>query len=492
MLVPRTAGVWLLTLALASILSFAMTALPETADAKSRVSRPATKPGINKRAPPRRVKQQPAIPANPNVVGRDAMLLIDAESGRELEGHAADELRHPASLTKIMTLYLTFAALDAGQFRLGDRLPVSVHAASMQPSKMGAPAGGTLMVRDAIMGLITRSANDAAVVLGEAIAGDEESFARLMTQKARQLGMTSTVFRNASGLPATQQVTTARDLTRLAQAVLRDFPHYYPLFAAKSWPYGRQILTNHNRMLGNYAGADGLKTGYINASGFNLVMSAVRDNRRLIGVVLGGSSVWERDEVMADMMDRGFDRARQLGIQAWQRPAPPDTARYTAINFTPGAPPAEPQRQVARAYDRTPAAIPPTTGRTLPELVESTASIRPTGTSASPPLAMTRTQQSSQGGESAEPPGAWAIQIGGTFATRPAATTALRTALSRLPQLRGDARPTVEALKGKRGQTTYRARLANLDEGDAAAGCRALKKARLFSCITVAAEARAD
>jgi D-alanyl-D-alanine carboxypeptidase len=360
------------------MLSFAMAALPTPADAKSpRVTRHATKPGITKRAPPRRVKHVATIPANPNVIGRDAMLLIDAQSGRELEGHSADELRHPASLTKIMTLYLTFAALDAGQFRLGDRLPVSVHAAGMQPSKMGAPVGGTLMVRDAIMGLITRSANDAAVVLAEALAGDEASFARLMTQKARQLGMTSTVFRNASGLPATYQVTTARDLARLAQAMMRDFPHYYPLFSAKSWPYGRQILTNHNRMLTSYPGADGIKTGYINASGFNLVMSAVRDNRRLIGVVLGGSSVWERDEVMADMMDRGFDRAQALGVQAWQRPSPPDSARYTAINFTPGAPPAEPQRQVARAYDRTPTTIPPAS-RTLPELVGSLAPARPT------------------------------------------------------------------------------------------------------------------
>jgi D-alanyl-D-alanine carboxypeptidase len=429
--------------------------------------------------------KQSAVPANPNVVGRDAMLLIDAESGRELEGHAADELRHPASLTKIMTLYLTFAALDAGQLRLGDRLPVSVHAASMQPSKIGLPAGGTLMVRDAIMGLVTRSANDAAVVLGEALAGDEESFARMMTQKARQLGMTSTVFRNASGLPSPAQVTTARDLARLAQAMLRDFPHYYPLFSVRSWPYGRQILTNHNRMLTNYAGADGIKTGYINASGFNLVMSAVRDDRRLIGVVLGGSSVWERDEVMADMMDRGFDRARALGVQPYQQPTPPATARYTAINFTPGATPAEPQRQIARSYERLPAI--PSAGRTLPDVIQSATAAHPPGS-----LAMTRTQQSTQGGDPPEPPGAWAIQIGNTFATRPAASSALRTALARLPQLRGDARPTVEALKSRRGPTTYRARLANLDEGDAAAGCRAIRKARLFSCITVAAEARAD
>ncbi|MCW5747151.1 MAG: serine hydrolase [Alphaproteobacteria bacterium] len=432
---------------------------------------------------PRRTTAAP-VAANPGVVGRDAMFLIDAESGRELEGHAADELRHPASLTKIMTLYLTFAALDAGQLRLGDRIPVSARAGGVQPSKMGAPVGGTLMVRDAIMGLITRSANDAAVVLAEAIAGDEYAFAALMTQKARQLGMSSTVFRNASGLPATDQVTTARDLARLAQALMRDFPHYYPLFATKAWPYGRQMLTNHNRMLAIYPGADGIKTGYINASGFNLVMSAIRDNRRLIGVVLGGSSVGERDDVMADMMNRGFERARALGLPAWQRPAAPPSAKYAAVNFTPGPPPAEPQRQVARAYH--PPAGSSTTTRTISDLVTDAA---PAGQA--PAVAMARAP-SPQGSQAGDAPGGWAIQLGGPFTSRKAADAALRTALARLPDLRDEAKPSVEALKGTRGQITYRARLTNLDENDAARGCRSLRSARLFFCTHIQAEDRAS
>jgi len=489
MLVPRTAGVWLFPVALASALTFAFALLATPVEAQSRKAvRPAAKPAkqYTKRTLPRRTTAPAPAPvaANPNVVGRDAMLLIDAESGREIEAHAADDLRHPASLTKIMTLYLTFGALDAGQIKLSDRLPVSVRAGSVQPSKLGMPVGSTLMVRDAIMALITRSANDAAVVLAEGISGDEDSFARLMTQKARQLGMTSTVFRNASGLPETYQVTTARDLSRLAQAMLRDFPHYYPLFATRSWQLGRQMLTNHNRMLVNYAGADGIKTGYINASGYNLVMSAVRDNRRLIGVVLGGNSVGERDEVMADMMDRGFDKCRGLGIPAWHQPTQPGSARYTAINFAPGAPPAEPQHQVARSYN------PPNGSRSISDVVGelAPASVQPTTPST---LALTR-QTPPQGSQAADAPGGWAIQLSSTYPTRPAATTALRTALARLPELRSDAKPAVDALKGPHGQITYRARLANLDESDAARGCRKLKAAKLFACTPVAAEARAD
>ncbi len=491
MLVPRTAGVWLLPVALASALAFAISLMASPVEAQTRKTvRPAaktnakqhTKKQYTKRTLPRRAAAAPApapVAANPNVVGRDAMLLIDAEGGRELEAHAADDLRHPASLTKIMTLYLTFGALDAGQLKLSDRMTVSVHAASMQPSKIGAPPGSPLMVRDAIMALITRSANDAAVVLAEAISSDEDSFARLMTQKARQLGMSSTVFRNASGLPDTYQVTTARDLARLAQAMLRDFPHYYPLFATRSWPLGRRILTNHNRMLANYPGADGLKTGYINASGYNLVMSAVRDNRRLIGVVLGGNSVGERDVVMADMMDRGFDKCRGLGVPAWRQPSQPASARYTAINFTPGAAPTEPQSQVARSYN------PPNGSRSIADVVGEQAS----PTTAPPALAMT-SPPPPQGSQAADTPGGWAIQLGNTYPTRPAATTALRTALTRLPELRNDARLAVDALKGPRGQVTYRARLANLDESDAARGCRKLKTAKAFSCTPVATDAR--
>ena len=233
-----------------------------------------------------------------------------------------------------MTLYLTFSALDSGRLSLGDALPVSMNALNAPPTKMG--MNGTVLVRDAVMGLVTRSANDAAVLLAEGLGGDEDSFARLMTQKARQLGMASTVFRNASGLPDPEQVTTARDMARLANALLRDFPHYYPVFSVLSYNYRGRTLANHNRMLATYAGADGLKTGYTNASGFNLVMSAMRDNRRLIGVVMGGNSAFQRDRLMAELMDRGFMTAQATSVSAWTSPRVPPSARYSAANFVQG------------------------------------------------------------------------------------------------------------------------------------------------------------
>ena len=276
----------------------------------------------------------PWVP-NPAVTGKDAYLVIDAATGRELMSDRADELRHPASLTKLMTLYLTFAALDSGRLSLGDALAVSINAHNAQPTKMGVPLGGSVTVRDAVMGLVTRSANDAAVVLAEAQAGDEEGFARLMTQKARQLGMSSTTYRNASGLPNREQVTTARDLARLASALLRDFPHYYALFAVQSYMYRGRSLENHNRMLLTYPGADGFKTGYTAASGFNLVMSATHDNRRLIGVVMGGDTAYQRDRQMADLMDRSFATAQSMNLPAWSFARSPGTPRYAASQFAP-------------------------------------------------------------------------------------------------------------------------------------------------------------
>ena len=269
----------------------ATVAAPSAADAQSSSTKRAVPPSKARAASKSIVNNASPWVPNPSVSGKTAYLIVDATSGREIYSDQADELRHPASLTKLMTIYLTFSALDSGRLSLGDSLPVSSNALNAPPTKMGLTPGGSVSVRDAAMALITRSANDAAVVLAEALGGDEPSFARTMTQKARQLGMTSTVFRNASGLPNREQVTTARDLARLANALLRDFPHYYAVFSVQSYPYRGRPLDNHNRMLGNYDGADGLKTGYTAASGFNLAMSAMRDNRRLIGVVMGGQTV---------------------------------------------------------------------------------------------------------------------------------------------------------------------------------------------------------
>ena len=311
----------------------AATLAPSAADAQSTAIKRAAPPA---KSHSKSVVRLPSgwVP-NPAVSGKDAYLILDATSGRELVADRADELRHPASLTKLMTIYLTFSALDSGRLSLGDALPVSINALNAPPTKMGLPPGGTVNVRDAAMALVTRSANDAAVVLAEALGGDEATFAQLMTSKARQLGMSSTVYRNASGLPNRDQVTTARDLARLAFALMRDFPHYYAIFSVQSFPYRGRILENHNRMLLSYEGADGLKTGYTAASGFNLVMSAMRDNRRLIGVVMGGDSAGQRDRMMADLMDYGFASAQSMRLSPWTSLRKPPSARYTAANFDP-------------------------------------------------------------------------------------------------------------------------------------------------------------
>jgi D-alanyl-D-alanine carboxypeptidase len=230
-------------------------------------------------------------------------IVVDANSGEVLHSSKADELRHPASLTKIMTLYLLFERLDAGKLKLDTPLSVSEHAADQAPTKLGLKADQTIAVEDAIKGLVTRSANDAAVVIAEAVAGDERSFAELMTRKARALGMNRTVYRNASGLPSDEQVTTARDQAALGRAIQERFPRYYTYFSTVSFNYHGQSIRNHNQLLGRVEGVDGIKTGYTQASGYNLVTSLRRGNKHLVAVVLGGSSAGSRDAKMRNLID---------------------------------------------------------------------------------------------------------------------------------------------------------------------------------------------
>ncbi len=411
----------------------------------------------------------PWVP-NPGISSKDSYLIVDANSGRELLSDRPDELRHPASLTKLMTLYLTFAALDSGRLSLGDALPVSTSALNAQPTKMGL-AGGIVVVRDAVMGLVTRSANDAAVVLGEALGGDEENFARLMTQKARQLGMNSTVFRNASGLPNREQVTTARDLARLANALLRDFPHYYPVFSVQTYSFRGRPLENHNRMLASYAGADGLKTGYTAASGFNLVMSALRDNRRLIGVVMGGDTAFQRDRLMAELMDRGFAMAGSLALSPWTPQRMPPSARYNAANFVPGtAIPEAPRHAPALAQ----AARPPAEATSAPPAAQAApahvrmASVTPT---AAPPPASTDPGQPALG--------SWVIQVG-SFSDSKSAQLALDRATTALPETaRGHSAITVDEIQMAQ-KTFHRARLINLTQEEATLGCKKLEQRKIY------------
>src|SRR5712672_1772336 len=236
-------------------------------------------------------------------------IIVDGNSGATLSANSPDGIRHPASLTKIMTLYLLFERLDAGKIRLDSQLPVSEHAALQAPTKLGLKPGQSLEVEDAIKGLVTRSANDAAVVIAEAIAGDEGDFAKLMTRKARALGMTKTVYRNASGLPNDEQITTARDQATLGRAIQDRFPRYYRYFSTTAFNYHGHSIRNHNKLLGDVEGVDGIKTGYTHASGFNLVTSMRRGNRHLVGVVLGGRSGGSRDTIMRGLLAENLEKA---------------------------------------------------------------------------------------------------------------------------------------------------------------------------------------
>lgn len=247
----------------------------------------------------------PAYAAKPKA----SALVMDAYSGKVLYSRQADEYRYPASLTKVMTLYLLFEKLNAGDATLKSRIAMTPRGAGMPPSKLGLRAGQTISVEDAILALVTRSANDVASAMGAFIAGTEDDFAVLMTKKAHALGMSHTTYKNASGLPDRAQKTTARDQATLAIRIRQDFPHYYHYFSTEYFAWGKARIRNHNRLLGRYKGTTGLKTGYTNASGFNLTATVERDDKFLVGVVMGGRKAKIRDAHMIDILDRAFPRA---------------------------------------------------------------------------------------------------------------------------------------------------------------------------------------
>ena len=238
-------------------------------------------------------------------------IMLDAETGKVLSQYNADEQRYPASLTKLMTLYLTFEALDKGQLKMTDKLKVSRRAANMEPSKLGLKAGQTIQVKQLVNALIVKSANDCAVVLAESLANTEADFAKKMTAKAHQLGMKNTTFKNASGLPNKQQKTTARDMALLGAAMYRNFPQYYNLFAQKTCFYNGRTLYTHNHVLKKFRGADGMKTGYTRAAGYNIVTSAQRQGSRVIAVTMGHKTLKERDTKIMSMMERGLTKLVQ-------------------------------------------------------------------------------------------------------------------------------------------------------------------------------------
>jgi len=249
--------------------------------------------------------------------GSYSALVAEVESERVLYQESPYEIRHPASLTKMMTLYLVFEALARGRISLHDTLWTSRHCTTRPPSKLGLEVGDPLTLEEGILALVTQSANDAATAIAEGLAGSEDAFADIMTRKARQLGMRNTVFRNPSGLPDPTQVTTAWDMFRLAKALLKHYPQYYSYFSTDRFEYRGRTFRNHNHLLGKYYGVDGIKTGFIRSSGYNLVASARRNGRRLIGIVFGGRTPRQRDEHMEELLDDGFGQLSGLPARTY-------------------------------------------------------------------------------------------------------------------------------------------------------------------------------
>lgn len=365
--------------------------------------------------------------AKPLVI-KYATLVIDADTGRVLQETNADEVTYPASLTKMMTLYLAFDALKDGKLKLNQPMKTSARAARQSPTKMNLAPNETITVEQGILSLVIKSANDVAVVFAETIAGTEEQFALEMTAKARKLGMSKTVFRNASGLPHKGQVTTARDMAKMARALLRDHPDYYAYFGREQFTYKGAVIRTHNRLLNNFEGADGIKTGYIHASGFNLVSSVKRDGRRLIGVVLGGKSQQLRDQQMARLLDASFDKLVN--------------GREPVIREAVMRRPAAEQAHVAMEQD---------------------AALR--------------------GGSDDDSPASsgWGVQVGAYYSSKTAAEVA-RKAISQASNQLSDGVVKILPAKMKDGRTLYRGRVSGVSKKQAYDACRILKKAQ-YSCM---------
>ena len=436
-----------------------------------------------------------------------AAIIVDAESGSVLFDSNSGARTYPASLTKMMTLYLLFEAIEAKQVKLDDMLPVSAHAAVQPATDLGLRPGQSISVEKAILGLIVHSANDVAVVVGEALGGTESQFAAMMTKKARQLGMTSTQYRNASGLPDPGQITNARDVAILARALITRFPGYYPYFATESFTYGGRVYTTHNHVVENYPGADGLKTGYIRASGYNVATSAIRNGRRIIAVVMGGRSAYARDAQMMALLDQGFalaTTAPKTLVASATLPQAPTTApagQASKTNQTLGAPtllapPQQPaaetikaattvqQADAAAVSRRAPrsdpsldiAGVAPMTDPGLDSVVVQVASIEPTAAPA---------ETVAEPKAKAAAKSRWGIQVG-AFSAYKLALNAANRASKRVAKFVKDAQIVVDET-GKGKGTLYRARLVGLTKQDAHSACRQLK-AKAIDCMVFQAD----
>ena len=424
-------------------------------------------------------------PKDAHANAKYASIVVDAESGKILRSRNANKSLYPASLTKIMTLYMTFDALSRGQMRLNERIRISKHAAGMVPSKLNLPVGSSIKVEDAIYALVTKSANDVAAALGEHIAGSEWAFAKKMTSRARSLGMRNTTFKNASGLPNKKQKTTARDMAILARALIYNHPQYYHYFSTKNFSYRGGNYRNHNKLLKTYDGMDGIKTGYIHASGFNLVASAVRDNRRIVGVVFGGRSSKTRNSHMAEILDEGFLLARKLPptrLASARIPTPkskPDITQIVLASLRTSASLKKPR--VANFSDKNNAVkidemlgqgdVDPNAARRLETGLMAIAAH--TGR-------LAQINGVGQFGESENMGNRWAVQIG-AYSTQKISDQAIRVASKSLPpELRSNVQSsTLPLTTGSR--TIYRARIGGMDEHTAQKAC-----AYLRNCMVIA------
>jgi len=367
-----------------------------------------------------------AVPAPQ--ASRYAAIVIDDDTGRVLSASNPDRPSYPASLTKMMTLYMLFDALDQGRITTHTQMPVSVNATLQAPSKLALEAGDRISVEEAILALVTKSANDVAVVVAEALGGSESSFAHQMTEKAHALGMRDTTYRNASGLPNPGQISTPRDQTKLAHALIHNHSHYYHYFSAREFEWQGQVIPSHNRFMLNYDGADGIKTGFINASGFNLVASAVRDGHRLIGAVFGGSTGQWRDHRMAQLFDVGYARVNGGGAEL-----------------------------AGQTEDQS---EPPVAAPTKVAAVATKSKIA-------------KTDQVAEGDDDASD---WAIQVG-AFAQFKPAHHAASNAVSSLGGLIAKASIDIDTGHVKRA-TVYRARLIGFSASQAQAACKKLAKVK--------------
>ena len=397
-----------------------------------------------------------------------AAIVVDMNSGTILQEQAADTPRHPASLTKMMTLYVLFGYLKAGKLTPSSDLTVTEHAATQAPTKLGLKPGATIKVNDAVKALVTQSANDAAVTVAENLAGTEENFAKLMTDTARQIGMRNTLFRNASGLPDDEQITTARDMAILSAHLIHDYPDYYTVFSTQYFTFNGRKYRNHNKLLLNYQGTDGIKTGYTRASGYNLAASVHRGEKYLIAVVLGGKTGSQRDAAMRALLEKNFVAASTTK---------PTAAQLVASLVTPALPAMKKPTYAMASVTLAPAAATPVAAPAEGDISEPALPLRASLTSSDPlPKPSARKVQYD---------GAYHVQVGAYMSQDEAENRLGMVQQRAMALLDGHLPFTASFMKGDK--EWYRARFAGFSKADAQAACAALKKMSL-DCVVMSAE----